>query len=101
LRPLLAAFLDLEDVALGVAEIAPAAASLSVPFDLRDRLHTARDKMVARGFDVGDRIPDLVADPVVLGSPLRWTSSSTPDLPKSNWTQPGPAASSASPSTSR
>jgi len=48
LRPLPVAFLDLEDVAFGVAEIAPAAASLSVPFDLGDLVHAARDKLAAR-----------------------------------------------------
>jgi len=71
-RMLLAAFLDLEDVAL----------------------------RVAGGFNVGDRVSDLVAGMVILGSALRWTSSSTPASPKSNWTQPGPSASSVSPSTS-
>jgi hypothetical protein len=66
MRMLLGAFLDLEDVAFGVADVAPATASLSFPLDLGDRLHTASDKMVARGLDIGDREPDLVTGPVVL-----------------------------------
>src|SRR6266542_4336724 len=65
LRPLPVAFLDLEDVALGVAEIASAAARLSVPFDPGDLLHPARNKLAARGFNVGHHIPILVAGLVV------------------------------------
>ncbi len=66
LRPLPVAFLDLEDVAFGVAEIAPAAASPSVPFNPGDLLHAATDKLAARGFNVGGRIPNLAACLVVL-----------------------------------
>lgn len=66
-RLLPAAFLDLEDVPFGVAEIAPATPSRGVPLDLADLPHAPRDKLVARGLNVGDRIPNLIADLVVLG----------------------------------
>jgi len=63
---LLATLLDLEDVALGVAEVAPATGSSTVPFDLGDWLHTPSDKTVVSGFDVGDRVSDLVAGLIIL-----------------------------------
>jgi hypothetical protein len=66
LRALPAALLDLEDVALGIPEVAPAAAGISVSFDTGYLLHPAGHKVLARRSNVGHRIPDLVAGVVVL-----------------------------------